>query len=64
MEKKSLRLCCELILMLTIICFLGTAAYGQAAGGNSKAIIRLYTLMPSGELIQRCCCTRYDGHMD
>ena len=38
MEKKSLRLCCELILMLTIICFLGTAAYGQAAGGNSKPI--------------------------
>lgn len=36
MEKKRPRLFCRLILALTIICFLGTAAYGQEVGGSSK----------------------------
>ena len=41
MEKKRLRLCCGLIVSLTIICFLGTAAYGQEASGKSKVIHKM-----------------------
>jgi len=41
MEKQSLRLCCGLIVSLTIICFLGTAAYGQDVSGKSKVIHKM-----------------------
>ena len=41
MEKKRLSLCCVLMLALTIICFTGTAAFVQAASGNSKAMHKI-----------------------
>ena len=41
MEKKKIKLFFCLILGLTIGCFMGTLAYGQAAGGSSKAIHKI-----------------------